>query len=114
LIYESKRRQEECQTSIEKLENDRRLLAEAWERLERERIDGASTGGSHALTHSHSHAHAHAPQRPAVVVQQAAAPAFRPAVAVEANDVVAHAILKQFQALRSDVRKTAHGRRPQR
>lgn len=116
IVAEAKRKEQEWLSGLEQLENERRLITEAWERLERERIDGAGSGPGHPAqrnTNAHGNAntnangngnhHAASPE-----------PVFRPAVAPESNDVITHAILRQFQALRSDVRRNAGGRRPQR
>ncbi|WP_406694950.1 hypothetical protein V5E97_28300 [Singulisphaera sp. Ch08] len=101
LVTEARRMEQEWQTGMEKIENDRRLLAEAWDRLERERIDGG-VGTTDAPKPSSSPVH------------DSSATVFRPVVAPESNDVVTHTVLSQFQALRSDVRRNANGRRPHR
>jgi hypothetical protein len=110
LVAESKRREQEFESGMEKLENDRRLITEAWERLECERIDGAGAGPGRPAPRppgaNPNPAPSHHPQP--------ASPVFRPAVTPESNDVITHAILRQFQALRSDVRRNASGRRPDR
>jgi hypothetical protein len=106
LVAEAKRREQEWQNNLEQLENDRQLLAEAWARIERERIEHAGTG-SGTGTGSGS---GHAASTPAA----APTPVFRPAVTGDPDDVISHAILRQFQALRSDVRRNATGRRPHR
>jgi hypothetical protein len=94
---EVRRREQEWKTAIEQLEDDRKLLAEAWERLERERIDVTAmpTAASRPYT-----------------PHQAPPVAARPHVNSEVDDAVAHAVLQQFQALRGDVRSTGNGRRP--
>jgi hypothetical protein len=87
----------EWHTALEQLENDRRLLAQAWERLERERIEALAA----------PHGHSPAPSR------QAERPASFPArgmTADETNDAIAQAILRQFQSLQSDVRRAAQER----
>lgn len=106
LVAEARRREQEWETDLEQLENDRRLLTEAWERLERERIDGAGPGAGQPAQRSATAAPNHHASSPP--------PVFRPAVSPESNDVITHAILQQFQALRSDVRRNANGRRPHR
>jgi hypothetical protein len=115
IVAEARRREQEWLTGLEQIENDRKLLAEAWERLERERIDG--TIAAHAPQPHRGGAapqpRAAAPQPPQPQPQQPAQ-AYRPVAASEANDVITHAILQQFQALRSDVRRNANGRRPRR
>jgi TolA-binding protein len=96
---EVRRRETEWRTAMEQLEDDRKLLAEAWERLERERIDvvAAPTSGTRHYT----------PQPSPPV-------AARPSVNSEVDNAVAHAVLQQFQALRGDVRSTSNGHRPRR
>lgn len=106
LVAEAKRREQEWQNNMAQLENDRKLLAEAWARIERERIEHAGSGAGAGVGAGSGRA-ASAPAAPA-------APVFRPAVADGTDDVISHAILRQFQALRSDVRRNANGRRPHR
>jgi hypothetical protein len=104
VVAEAKRKEREWESGLETLENDRRLIAEAWDRLERERVDGAvGTPGQPAPRP----ASGSVPPR-----NNPGAPpkSFRPAVTPESNDVITHAILRQFQALRSDVRRNANGR----
>jgi hypothetical protein len=80
--------------ALERLEHDRRQLAEAWERLERERV--AAIAGGHAV----------APVAPV------AGPPAAPRPEAAGPDPVERAILRQFQALRHDVRRNAVGRHP--
>jgi hypothetical protein len=101
IVAEARRMEQEWHAGMEKIEHDRRLLAEAWERLERERIDGVGHP-------------AEAPGPKPTHPSPSPSPSFRPTVAPQSNDVVTHAVLKQFQALRSDVRKNANGRHPHR
>ena len=103
LIIEARRMEQEWQAGMEKIENDRRLLAEAWDRLESERIDGGGPATE-----------APRPGASPSPAQASPVPVFRPVVAPQSNDVVTHAVLSQFQALRSDVRRNANGRRPPR
>ena len=49
---EAERQEKESSASLTQLEADRRLLAEAWERLERQRIDGSGASERHPHTHS--------------------------------------------------------------
>ena len=95
LQVETDRREQERREVVEQLEHDRRLLTEAWERLEREQVEGLST--------------AHAPARPAPI-DRPPPPVVRSAVPSDQNDPVAQAILRQFQALRRDVRRNTNGR----
>lgn len=96
----------ERQALLDRLEHDRRQISEAWEALERERIANPP------------HPAARAPERPA----PAAAPEPPPASAASGpqpapapkkasgsdDDLVAQEILRQFQTLRRDVRRTAN------
>jgi hypothetical protein len=100
LVSEARRREQEHDAAMAKLEDDRRLLADAWDRLEQERTGCAA----HPAAQVNHHPPAAPPPKPV----------FRPVVANETDDAVAQAILKQFQALRSDVRRNASGRRTRR
>jgi hypothetical protein len=88
------------------LESDRQMLTEAWERLERERIDATATGGDHG-----SPAHrSRQSERAAVPVTPAPTSSATSATNVEAANPVTETILRQFQTLCSDVRRTADSR----
>jgi hypothetical protein len=95
---EARRREQEHEAAMAQLEEDRQMLAEAWERLEQERIHGGPATAA----------------PPSAAAPAPAKPAYRPAVASGDDDAVAQAILRQFQTLRSDVRRNANGRRPRR
>ena len=86
------------------LENDRKLLAEAWERLERERIDAIAAGSvaRSALPARHPH--------PAEGLAMHGSPAQRLTATPETANPVAESILRQFQTLCSDVRRTTDAR----
>jgi DNA repair exonuclease SbcCD ATPase subunit len=103
LIAQAERREQEWQLSLEQLEEDRKLLAEAWDQLERERIEnGAGVDGQ-------------APGQPRQAERAATQPARprpRPEMADPANDSVTLGILQQFQALRNDVRHNSKRRGP--
>jgi hypothetical protein len=90
------RREQEWRASLEQLESDRALLAESWERLERERLEVMA-------------APPQATNRLPAAERSIAAVRPRP-VPVDADDPVAHTILKQFQVLRNDVRRNARQR----
>ncbi len=110
LCAEAERQEQEWSASLSQLETDRRLLAEAWERLERQRIE--SLGGSQP--HPPSQAHGQSPPRgaPATMPHTAVpAPARSVAVAADPNNPVAQAILRQFQTLCRDVRCNAEAHR---
>ncbi len=91
---------------LTQLEKDRQLLAAAWERLERERID-AIAAGSVARPAAPPH-HPHSAEGHALH----GAPVQRPAAAAvaETANPVAESILRQFQTLCSDVRRTTDAR----
>lgn len=98
---EGRRREEQGRDAIERLEQDRRQLAEAWELLEQEQI---------ALTRA-----APGPHPPALapaIAGPAPATPLRADVTSEGENPLAHEILKQFQSLRRDVRRNAHERHP--
>lgn len=111
LVIEAKRMEQEWQTGMAKIENDRRLLAEAWDRLERERIEAGGTSAESPRSNSHPGSTLHAnPGQASGAGLAPASPVFRPVVTPASNDVVTQAVLSQFQALRSDVRRNAKGR----
>jgi hypothetical protein len=107
---EAERQEKEWSTALTQLEADRRRLAEAWERVEQQRIEapGASEGQSHP----------HAPGQwtprgaPAATLHAAALPPARAAATdPDPYNPVAQAILREFQALSRDVRCNAEARR---
>jgi hypothetical protein len=98
LHAESKRREQEWSVLLEQLENDRRMIAEAWEKLEQERI-GQPAGPP--ATHPASE-----PDRAPNAATAALLPQSDPA-----GDAVAKAVLRQFQSLQSDVRRSAKERK---
>jgi hypothetical protein len=100
LRAQAERREQEWRTSLEQLEGDRQLLAEAWDRLEHERIAGEAP------------AEGPASGRPRTAERASTQPRPRPEVADPANDSVTLGILKQFQALRNDVRRNSRQRGP--
>ena len=92
---------------LSQLENDRKLLAEAWERLERERIDAIAAGSvaRPALPARRPH--------PAEGLAMQGSPVQRPTATAETANPVAESILRQFQTLSSDVRRTTDARSSQ-
>jgi hypothetical protein len=113
LDAEAERQEKEWSASLSQLEADRRLLAEAWERVERERI--ADSGASEPHHHSQAQdqgtqkgASATFPHAGALVTTRSAAADSDP------NQPVAQAIRRQFQTLWSDVRRNAEERRDSR
>lgn len=89
LQAESKRKEQEWQAVLEKLDQDRVLLAEAWDRLEREQVEAPI---------------------PPIAAQPINGAAARLAPTDLGDDPVTRAVLWQFQALKSDVRRNAKGR----
>ena len=106
---EAERQEKEWSASLTQLEADRRLLAEAWERLERQRIDGP--GASERHPHTHSQVQRQPRDAPAALLDAAVAPARSAAADSGPDNPIAQAILRQFQALSRDVRCTAEARR---
>ena len=101
---ETRRAERERVDTLVKLEQDRCLLAEAWERLERERIDFeagraqvASAANPSPRTLSSA---ANFPPRAPV----------RSASSAPGDDSVERAVFQQFQALKRDVRRKADSR----
>jgi hypothetical protein len=91
---------------ITELESDRQLLTEAWERLERERIDATVPGGDHT-----SPAHRIRPsERAAPAATPTPTPQSTAPTNVDSANPVSDSILRQFQTLCSDVRRTASSR----
>jgi hypothetical protein len=96
LKVELERKAHEWESRLEALEGDRRKLADAWERLEVEQI--AVVGSSRAAATVSVADSAPAPR----------APNSRPQT--ETDAAVTRAILRQFEALRQDVRAEARAR----
>jgi hypothetical protein len=95
-----------CRRLMTELESDRQLLTEAWERLERERIDATVVGGDHT-----SPAHRARPsERAATPATPAPTPPPRAPTNTDSANPVSDSILRQFQTLCSDVRRTADSR----
>jgi hypothetical protein len=101
LREQADRREREWREALEQLEADRQLLAEAWDRLERERIESPAAAQVQAPAGGR-----------AAAVDRVAIPTALPEPHDPDGDHVAHAILKQFQALRNDVRRNAGQRGP--
>jgi hypothetical protein len=80
------------QAQLEEIETNRRLLAEAWERLEAERIEAARHPATPAVAPT-----------PAPTARPPAAPILRSAE-LDASDSVTRSIMREFQVLRRDVR----------
>lgn len=90
----------EWEARVEELDHDRRLLAEAWEQLELAQQACTPMAARPADERLRHDPRSEAPPPPA--------PA--PAPSPEPDGVVDRAILRQFEALRRDVRRTAESR----
>jgi hypothetical protein len=91
---------------LSRLESDRKLLTEAWERLERERIDSISAG-SPVKGSAQVHPPRGGESQPAQSSQEQRTAA---AATIETGNPVAETILRQFQTLCKDVRRTTEAR----
>jgi hypothetical protein len=91
LQVEAERWVHEREAMIEQIEHDRRLLAEAWDRVERVQVKSAPTRGQELL-------------RPAVLDPGAAEPAPSASGAAFPQPVLEE-VLWQFQSVRRDVRR---------
>jgi hypothetical protein len=104
LRAEAERQAKEWADALEQLDADRRLLADAWDRLERERLEGH--GGSEGRLRRQART-----LGPTGVTASAPAGAAAPArIDAEPDNPVARAILRQFEALGRDVRSAAEAR----
>lgn len=116
LKAQAERQDKEWAALLNQLEADRRLLAEAWERIEQERIEAVGLpvdqAGTHALSRSLGHGHG--------LQRRGTAPLSNPTGRAAGRSTPSesdpyHApgqeILRQFQTLCSDVRRTAAERR---
>jgi hypothetical protein len=93
---ELSRREQEWEEMSREIEADRRLLAEAWQRLEDEQVRGKSI-----VTLVRNEPAARSAEE---------GPVYRAPQPDESNDPVTKSILRQFQALQGDVRRNAKGR----
>lgn len=100
LRAEAERQAREWAEALEQLDADRRALADAWERLERERIEGLGASEGRLPRQARTFG-------PAAAATGAAAPA---AIDPEPDNPVARAILRQFEELGRDVRSAADAR----
>jgi len=109
LRTEAERQEKEWIASLAQLEADRRLLAEAWERVEQDRIAYSSAAEPHHRSHvqgpgQQNGVRATLPHAGTLVRARSAAADSDP------NQPVARVILRQFQTLCSDVRRNAEER----
>jgi hypothetical protein len=103
---EAERQERDWRESLARLDADRRLLAEAWERVEQERIAYSAAGAPHQRANDHG------PPVPNGVPAALAHPGGLVAARSAAADSepvhpITQAILRQFQTLSSDVRRNA-------
>ena len=97
LRTERDRWENERATMVEQLEHDRSLLTEAWERLERESLEHPEPAAGLAIAARNGTAE----RGPVRIV--------RPVIASDDDNPVAKDILRQFQAVRREVRRNANG-----
>jgi hypothetical protein len=102
---EMERERQSIQQTLDQIEDDRRLLAEAWERVERERVERLA---SPPAASSRPGSTVETPRSAAA--RQPPAAAYAPGLS-EAENPVAQSILRQFQTLCGDVRRNSDGRR---
>lgn len=95
---QAERHEHDWRAALAQLEEDRELLADAWERLESERIEGHVEPSVARATRPEP------AERPAI-------PQVRSQASGTPDDSVTQAILQQFHLLRSDVRRTADQRK---
>jgi hypothetical protein len=112
---QAERREQEWQAALEQLEGDRALLAEAWDRLERERIEAPDPARSLSPWERVAEGRVRAGAPPGATASgsdrlRTSAQPTPPEPNDATEDHVAHTILKQFHALRKDVRRNARPR----
>ncbi|QEH38264.1 hypothetical protein OJF2_68620 [Aquisphaera giovannonii] len=98
LLEDAERQAASRRQDLARLEDDRRLLAESWQRLERERIDAAAASARGRP--------GPAPQS-RLAVTAPAEPPGGPRAAADPVNPVAESILRQFQTLSQDVRRAS-------
>jgi hypothetical protein len=108
LHAEADRREKEWSASLIQLESDRRSLAEAWERVERQRIECPGVSDGHPDPHAQGQG---APRRGPAASLHTPVLTRSAATDLDSNNPVAQAILREFQALSRDVRSNAAARR---
>ncbi len=109
LQEQAEREKRDWSASLSQLEEDRRLLAEAWERVEQARIESPSEPHSNPSLHSQGQG----PQTAGANGQPrsvASSPIRSAEADSEPHNPVNQAILQQFQLLCSDARHSAKGR----
>ena len=106
LLADAERGEGDWKRLQDQFENDRQLLAEAWERLERERLE---SGGNAAVGPARQAPGANRRRTPEEDPAHIASPQ-RHAAGGETGNPVAETILRQFQVLCGDVRRTSDAR----
>jgi len=110
LQEQAEREKRDWSASVSQLEDDRRLLAEAWERVVQARIDSSRTPRENPSLHSQG-------QDPQTAGSTglsrtgASIPIRSAGADSDPHNPVNQAILRQFQTLYNDVRQSAQGRR---
>jgi hypothetical protein len=99
LLQDADRKETSWKERLTQIEDDRKLLADAWQRIERERIDAAGMGGPARRPVEAS------PPRPAA--EPGRSDVTDPARAAGTVNPVAESILRQFQTLCQDVRRAS-------
>jgi hypothetical protein len=109
LSAQAERQEREWNASLIQLEADRRLLAEAWERVERERIEYLGASDPHAQGQGQQNG-------PPAALAHADAPVPTGSITADSDpkQPAAQAILRQFETLCGDVRRNAAERRDSR
>jgi hypothetical protein len=110
LHAEAERQSKEWSDALARLDADRHLLAEAWERVERQRIEGLGSPGGQAPHYAHGQGQLRAtPDAPVHTATLMPTPSA--GTDLEPSNPVAQAILRQFEMLCRDVRSNADARR---
>jgi exonuclease VII large subunit len=110
LRQEAERQSKEWSEALAQLDADRRRLAEAWERVEQQRIAGLGASEGHLPSPGHGHG---PPRGTAAAPAHTASlgPTSSTQIDPEPNNPVAREILRQFETLGRDVRSNAGARR---
>jgi len=106
---QAEQEQHDWDASLSQLEDDRRLLADAWERVEQERIDSMSAPHENPALQSQGH-NPQTTGSTGLPHSAASIPIRSTGTDADPCNPVAEAILRQFQTLCRDVRQSAKGR----
>jgi hypothetical protein len=110
---QAEREKRDWNASVAQIEEDRSLLAEAWERVEQARIETLSTPRTNHSLHSPG-PNPQTPGSPAWSRAGASAPIRPNKTESNADNPIDQSIQLQFQTLYDDVRQSAGRRRPAR